>query len=169
MIPDIFHFVYGFRPQTEPFPLLHFLCIRSCVEMNRPQQVMVHCAERPWGTWWDRLDGDVSSSTQLRYLKLRRINTMLASPISTDTLITLTLSALMRLFDTVESTPTSTLSLSAASLTCFAPNRTCRRNMSEIGESETNHPLQCSSAHGLEAVIARQYGFGQSHRFKFSG
>lgn len=60
MIPDIFHFVYGFRPQTEPFPLIHFLAIRSCLEVNRPQQVMVHCAERPWGPWWDRLDGDIT-------------------------------------------------------------------------------------------------------------
>ena len=59
MIPDIFHFVYGFRPQAEPFPLLHFLTIRSCIEVNRPQQVMVHCAERPWGKWWDRLNGEV--------------------------------------------------------------------------------------------------------------
>ncbi len=59
MIPDTFHFVYGFRPQTEPFPFLHFLCIRSCIEVNRPQQVMVHCAERPWGPWWDRLKGDI--------------------------------------------------------------------------------------------------------------
>ena len=60
MIPDIFHFVYGFRPQTESFPLIHFLAIRSCLEVNRPQQVMVHCAERPWGPWWDRLDGDIT-------------------------------------------------------------------------------------------------------------
>lgn len=59
MIPDIFHFVYGFRPQTEPFPLLHFLAVRSCLQLNHPRHVMFHCAERPWGPWWDRLDGDI--------------------------------------------------------------------------------------------------------------
>ena len=61
MIPDIFHFVYGFRPQSEPFPLIHFLAIRSCLEVNQPQQVMVHCAGRPWGPWWDRLTGDITA------------------------------------------------------------------------------------------------------------
>jgi hypothetical protein len=60
MIPNIFHFVYGFRPQTEPFPLIHFLAIRSCLEVNRPQQVMAHCAERPWGLWWERLAGGIN-------------------------------------------------------------------------------------------------------------
>src|ERR1700690_1733865 len=60
MIPNIFHFVYGFRPQTEPFPLIHFLAIRSCLEVNRPQQVMVHCAKRPWGPWWVRLAGGIN-------------------------------------------------------------------------------------------------------------
>lgn len=60
MIPDIFHFVYGFKPQTKPFPLLHFLAIQSCLQVNKPQQVIVHCAEKPWGPWWDRLDGRVT-------------------------------------------------------------------------------------------------------------
>jgi hypothetical protein len=60
MIPDIFHFVYGFKSQTEPFPLLHFLTIQSCLEVNKPQQVIVHCAEKPWGPWWERLDGCIT-------------------------------------------------------------------------------------------------------------
>ncbi len=66
MIPDIFHFVYGFKPQTEPFPLIHFLAIQSCLEVNSPQQVILHCAERPWGNWWERLEGRVVLADAVR-------------------------------------------------------------------------------------------------------
>jgi hypothetical protein len=60
MTPDIFHFIYGFKPQTEPFPLIHFLAIQSCLEVNHPREVIVHCAEKPWGIWWDRLEGRIT-------------------------------------------------------------------------------------------------------------
>lgn len=66
MIPDIFHFVYGFKPQTEPFPLIHFLAIQSCLEVNNPQQVILHCAERPWGNWWERLEGRIVLADAVR-------------------------------------------------------------------------------------------------------
>ncbi|KQC09153.1 MAG: glycosyl transferase [Smithella sp. SDB] len=63
-IPRIFHFVFGLRPQTEPFHLIHYLCIASCMGINKPDAVMFHCQHMPWGHWWDRI---------APYLQLRKI------------------------------------------------------------------------------------------------
>jgi hypothetical protein len=53
-IPRIFHFVFGLSLQTEPFHLMHYLCIASCVGVNKPDAVMFHYHHLPWGPWWDR-------------------------------------------------------------------------------------------------------------------
>jgi len=55
MIPNVYHFVFGLREQTEPFHLLHYLCLASCIEVNRPEKVVVHCLNEPWGPLWDRI------------------------------------------------------------------------------------------------------------------
>jgi hypothetical protein len=52
-IPRIAHFVYGFRPQTLPFHLVHYLAIASCRDVVRPDQIYVHCHELPYGFYWD--------------------------------------------------------------------------------------------------------------------
>jgi len=54
-IPRIFHFVFGLRPQTEPFHFMHYLCIASCIGVNKPDTVMFHYHHLPWGQWWDRI------------------------------------------------------------------------------------------------------------------
>lgn len=51
--PRIFHFVFGLCPQTEPFHLMHYLCIASCIGINKPDAVMFHYQHMPWGPWWD--------------------------------------------------------------------------------------------------------------------
>jgi hypothetical protein len=58
-IPHVFHFVYGLKPQTEPFHLVHYLAIASCLAVNRPARVLVHFHYRPWGEYWDRIAGQV--------------------------------------------------------------------------------------------------------------
>lgn len=50
-----FHFVFGLRPQTEPFHVLHYLCLASCLAVNRPDAIHVHHRELPWGPWWERI------------------------------------------------------------------------------------------------------------------
>jgi hypothetical protein len=52
-IPDTYHFVFGLRPQTEPFHLLHYLCLASCLGVNRPDRVVVHLHNEPYGELWD--------------------------------------------------------------------------------------------------------------------
>jgi hypothetical protein len=54
-VPNIFHFVFGLKPQTEPFHLMHYLCLASCLGVNRPSAVMFHCQYEPWGEYWDRI------------------------------------------------------------------------------------------------------------------
>ena len=64
-VPRIFHFVFGLRPQTEPFHLMHYLCIASCLAVNKPDAVMFHYQYMPWGPWWDR----IAPFLQLREIK----------------------------------------------------------------------------------------------------
>lgn len=54
-IPRIAHFVYGLRPQTEPFHLLHYVAIESCRRLVRPEAIYVHCHHLPYGAYWDAI------------------------------------------------------------------------------------------------------------------
>jgi len=55
MIPNNYHFVFGLRKQTEPFHLMYYLCLRSCIEINQPDAIFFHYQNEPWGEWWDRI------------------------------------------------------------------------------------------------------------------
>lgn len=52
-----FHFVYGLRAQREPFHLAHYLALASCVRLHDGARFVLHHAESPHGTWWDRIRG----------------------------------------------------------------------------------------------------------------
>lgn len=52
-IPNVVHFVFGLRPQEEPFHLVHHLAIASCRAAVRPDEIVVHCGELPYGHYWD--------------------------------------------------------------------------------------------------------------------
>lgn len=53
MIPRLAHFVFGLRPQEEPFHLLHYLAIESCRRIVQPDQIVLHVHELPYGIYWD--------------------------------------------------------------------------------------------------------------------
>jgi hypothetical protein len=55
VIPYRFHFVFGLKPQTEPFHLMYYLCLASCLEGNRPDSVHFHYQHEPYGPWWERI------------------------------------------------------------------------------------------------------------------
>jgi hypothetical protein len=55
LIPNVYRFVFGLRPQEEPFHLLHYLCLASCITVNRPDKIIVHCLHSPWGPLWNRI------------------------------------------------------------------------------------------------------------------
>jgi hypothetical protein len=54
-IPPIFHFVFGLKRQWKPFHLLHYLCLESCWQVNRPQTIYFHHDHLPYGKYWDRI------------------------------------------------------------------------------------------------------------------
>jgi hypothetical protein len=55
MIPHIFHFVFGLKEQNEPFHLMYYLCLASCLEVNKPDAVFFHYHHEPYGEWWERI------------------------------------------------------------------------------------------------------------------
>lgn len=52
-IPNQFHFVFGLKPQLEPFHLVFHLCIESCRRVNRPEQIFFYYQHEPWGAYWE--------------------------------------------------------------------------------------------------------------------
>ena len=52
-MPRIAHFVFGLRADAEPFHLVHYLAIASCLEVVQPDEVYVHCHHQPSGPYWD--------------------------------------------------------------------------------------------------------------------
>ena len=55
LIPNIIHFVYGFKKQTEPFELFKYLAIKSAIDVNHPETVYFHYAHEPFGPWWNTI------------------------------------------------------------------------------------------------------------------
>lgn len=56
-IPNQFHFVFGLKRQWRPFHLTHYLCLESCIQVNKPERVYFYYHHKPWGRYW-RLIGD---------------------------------------------------------------------------------------------------------------
>lgn len=54
-IPNVFHFVFGLRPQTEPFHLMHYLSLASCLAVAKPDAIHFHYQNEPFGPLWDRI------------------------------------------------------------------------------------------------------------------
>jgi len=54
-IPNVYHFVFGLAPQREPLHLMHYLCLASCLAVNRPDAIHFHYQHEPFGPWWERI------------------------------------------------------------------------------------------------------------------
>lgn len=52
-IPNQFHFVFGLKRQTEPFHLIYYLALASCLAVNRPDAVYFYYHWEPHGRYWD--------------------------------------------------------------------------------------------------------------------
>src|SRR4051812_12688720 len=52
-VPRLAHFVYGLRPQTQPFHLVHYLAVESCRRVLRPDEILFHTHHLPYGMYWD--------------------------------------------------------------------------------------------------------------------
>ncbi len=58
-IPRHFIFVYGLHPRKEPFHLIHYLCLRSCLDVNRPERITLYSPEQPYGHYWELIKPDI--------------------------------------------------------------------------------------------------------------
>ncbi len=56
MIPNIIHLCYGFADDfdSKPFSLVHYLTVKSAVEVHRPEAVRLYYRYEPLGFWWER-------------------------------------------------------------------------------------------------------------------
>lgn len=56
MIPNILHFVFGMAPDFggKPFSLVHYLSVRSAVDLNKPSAAFFHYQYEPEGEWWEK-------------------------------------------------------------------------------------------------------------------
>lgn len=56
MIPNILHFVFGMAPDFggKPFSLVHYLSVKSAVELNKPTAAYFHYQYEPTGEWWEK-------------------------------------------------------------------------------------------------------------------
>ena len=52
-IPKLFHFVFGLKEQTEPFHLAYYLCLASCLQVNKPERLYFYYYNEPYGEYWD--------------------------------------------------------------------------------------------------------------------
>jgi len=52
-IPRLAHFVFGLDPREEPFHLVHYLALASCLEHVAPEELHVHAHRLPYGFYWD--------------------------------------------------------------------------------------------------------------------
>ena len=54
-IPNIIHFVYGFKEQTEEFELYKYLAIKSALLINNPTKIYFHYKYEPFGYYWEKI------------------------------------------------------------------------------------------------------------------
>lgn len=60
-IPRHFHFIFGMRPQNEPFHLVYYLCLESCLQVNRPERISLYYHYEPYGPWWDLIQDRITT------------------------------------------------------------------------------------------------------------
>ncbi|MGD1051006.1 MAG: glycosyltransferase [Solirubrobacteraceae bacterium] len=52
-VPRLAHYVFGLDPRDEPFHLVHYLAIASCLAIVEPDELHLHCHDLPYGFYWD--------------------------------------------------------------------------------------------------------------------
>src|SRR5262249_44901279 len=59
-IPNQFHFVFGLKEQREPFHLVFYLCLESCIRINNPERIFFYYHYEPHGRYWDLIKPKVT-------------------------------------------------------------------------------------------------------------
>ena len=53
-IPNIIHFIYGFKEQIEEFELYRYIALKSAFEVNKPDKMYFYYYYEPFGYWWNK-------------------------------------------------------------------------------------------------------------------
>lgn len=54
-IPNIIHFVFGLKKQTEEFLFVYYLSVLSASKVNVPDKIYFYYHYEPFGPWWEKL------------------------------------------------------------------------------------------------------------------
>lgn len=55
MIPNIFHFIFGLKPYPQKLHLIHYICLKSCIEVNKPKEIFFYYEKEPYGKYWNSI------------------------------------------------------------------------------------------------------------------
>jgi len=59
-IPNIIHFIYGFKKQSIEFELYKYLAIKSAINVNNPIKTYFYYKYEPYGHYWDKIKNDLT-------------------------------------------------------------------------------------------------------------
>ena len=54
-IPNIIHFIYGFKEQKSEFEIYRYIAIKSAYEVNKPDKIYFYYYYEPYGYWWNKI------------------------------------------------------------------------------------------------------------------
>jgi len=54
-IPNIIHYIFGLKKQTEEFLFVYYLSIYSNIIINKPNIIYFHYQYEPYGEWWSKI------------------------------------------------------------------------------------------------------------------
>jgi hypothetical protein len=55
MIPNIIHFIFGLKNQTEEFSFIYFISILSAYLVNKPDKIYFYYHYEPFGKYWEKI------------------------------------------------------------------------------------------------------------------
>ncbi len=55
MIPNIFHFIFGLKTTPQKLHLVHYVCLKSCLAVNKPDKIFFYYQYEPRGHHWEAI------------------------------------------------------------------------------------------------------------------
>ena len=69
-LPNIVHYVFGLKEQTDAFLFSYYLSIYSVYVINRPRVIYFHYYYLPHGKWWDQILKDLGANFVLKKVNM---------------------------------------------------------------------------------------------------
>jgi hypothetical protein len=63
VVPNIVHFIWFSNSDDRQMTFLNYISVRSAHQIQKPDQIMLHCNRLPSGEWWERLWHEVEYQT----------------------------------------------------------------------------------------------------------